>query len=224
MNRNFRGRGIGRGRRPRTRWQNYSIGGQQLYKDVNYLTKKVSQLSGLLNTEFKKIDNSANGTVSTTAGIVLLNGLAKGDDFDTRDGRQVRMKHLTLDLTFFQSGAAADITFMRIIIFVDKQANEATPVVLDYLQVSNMVSRINLDNRHRFYTLFDRVVTMSNTGQKLGQLHFKHSMSTLVTFDDGNAGTIADITTNAIYLLLVSTEGTNLPNATWFTRIRFLDN
>ncbi len=190
---------------------------------VDKLTKDVTKLMGLLNTEFKAIDTVASGTVSTTAGMVLLSGSAPGDDFDTRDGRQIRIKSVQLTLIYFINGSAT-LTFIRIIIFLDKQPNETTPTVTELLDVGDIVSHRNLDNRKRFWIIKDEIVTLSITGEQLGSWKFYQLLDIKGIYDAGTAGTIADIITNALFLMLVSSEATNLPNVTRVSRVRFIDN
>ncbi len=211
----------GRSNRPRRRYNsnmNFTYGNV-----VDKLTKDVSKMMGLLNTEFKAIDIANSGTVSTTAGFVLLNGSAPGDDFDTRDGRQVRIKSIQITLTYFQHSSAV-VTQIRAIVFLDKQPNETTPTVTELLDTATMVSFRNLNFRKRFVILRDEVFTMSDSGSKMGIWKYYKQIDAKTVFDAGTAGTIADITTNAIFLMLLSTEATNLLNVTRVSRIRFIDN
>ncbi len=221
-NRRSRGRGRYNNRRQTTRYRpqnfNFTYGNM-----VDKMGKDLTRVMSLLNTEFKSIDLAASGTVSTTAGIVLLNGTAPGDDFDTRDGRQARMKSIQITLTYFINSSAT-LTFIRIIVFIDKQPNEVTPTAVQLLDVGDIVSLRNLDFRKRFVILKDDIVTMSDAGEKLGSWKFYKKIDTKTQYDAGTAGTIADITTNALFLLLVSSEATNTPNVTRVSRVRFIDN
>ncbi len=190
---------------------------------VDKVIRDVSVLKGLINTEFKTIDTVNTGTVSTTAGFVLLNGTAPGDDFDTRDGRQIRVKSVQVTITWIQH-ATAVVTFLRVIIFIDKQPNEVTPVVTQLLDTSSIVSFRNLDQRKRFIILKDKVLTMSDVGTKQGIMKWYKQLDAKTMYDAGTAGTIADITTNALFLMLVSSEASNQPTVTRVTRVRFIDN
>ncbi len=212
-------------RRSRRQMQRYNPNLNFSYGNVvDKLTKDVSKMMGLLNTEFKSIDIAASGTVSTTAGFVLLNGTAPGDDFDTRDGRVIRMKSIQITLTYFINSNAT-LTFIRILVFIDKQPNEATPTITQLLDTSSIVSFRNLDFRKRFIILKDDIVAMTIQGaNRLGSWKYYKQIDAKTQYDADTTGTIADITTNAIFLMLVSSEGTNLPNVTRVSRVRFIDN
>jgi len=72
--------------KPKSRWSIYGQAGKQLWKDVK-------ALKNLINVEFKVKDLVSTSTPSTTVPTtLLLNGLQKGDDYNSRDGRQVRWK------------------------------------------------------------------------------------------------------------------------------------
>jgi len=227
-------RGRGRGRRgnggkswKRNRYMN-SNGG---YRGSNFsygqvldkMTGDVTRLMGLLNTEFKQKDVTASGTVDNVADIILLNGLAKGDDFDTRDGRVVRVKSIQVAL-LYELSASATFTQLRIMVVLDKQPNEVTMVILDLLDSSALQSFRNLDNRKRFVILRNEVVNMSISGAQGGYWEYYKKFNLKTVYDDSDAGTIVDISTNAIYLVLLSNEPTNLPTVVRSTRVRYIDN
>ncbi len=190
---------------------------------VDKVIKDVAKLKGLINTEFKQKDTTATATVDNVADIILLNGLAKGDDFDDRDGRVVRIKSIQVSL-LYEINASASLTHVRVMLVLDKQPNEITMVITDLLDSSGLQTFRNLDQRKRFWIIWNQVVTMSITGMQGGTLNFYKKFNLKTIYDDSDAGTIADISTNAIYLVLLSNEPTNLPTIVRSTRIRYIDN
>jgi len=63
---------------------------QPLAAKIRKLEKQV-----LMNAdEWKVIDSVGSTTASTTATFALLNGLAPGDGFNTRDGREVSIQSI----------------------------------------------------------------------------------------------------------------------------------
>jgi hypothetical protein len=44
------------------------------------------------------------------------------------------------------------------------------------------------------------------------------------TYDDSNAGTVADIISNGLFIFQLSNEATNTPTVNHNIRIRFIDN
>ncbi len=216
---NKRNRGRkGRGRRNYNNRYNFTYGNV-----LDKVITDVAKLKGLVNTEFKQSDATVTGVVSSTAGFVLLNGMVKGDDFDTRDGRQIRVKSVQLSIRYVMSSSAT-FSQMRCIIFIDKQPNEITPVVLDLLDSAAMQAFRNLDQRKRFVILYNNVVSMSINGMRGGMIDYYKRLDMKTVFDDSDAGDITDISTNAIWLMLISTEATNTVTISRSTRIRYIDN
>ncbi len=227
-------RGRGRGRRTTGRkWKtnNYMNYGNKGYKGSNFsygqvldkMTGDVTRLMGLLNTEFKQKDITASQTINNVAKITLLNGLSKGDDFDDRDGRVVRVKSIQISL-IYEMSTVATFTQMRIMVVLDKQPNEMTLVINDLLDSSALQSFRNLDNRKRFVILRNEIVSMSISGAQGGYFEYYKKFNLKTIYDDSDVGDIADISTNAIYLILLSNEPTNLPTVIRSTRVRYIDN
>ncbi|AUM61747.1 capsid [uncultured virus] len=190
------------------------------------LAQRVKRLESLTGKpEFKVVDSVGSTAVSTTATLTLLNGLAEGDSATTRDGRQVLFKSLQL----YERGtlhASATNTTIRSIIFLDKQPNETAPTAAALLAtaVAGGVDAFrNLDNRKRFVILHDSRMVLSTDFPERVHEHYK-KMSLVSQYDSGNAGTIADITSNSLYLLQISDEATNTPTQIFNVRLRFIDN
>jgi len=207
----YRKRGAKRG-------QIYGAAAGQLWKDVK-------MLKDAINVEYKVRDAVATQNPSTTATTVLLNGLQKGDDYNNRDGRQVRWKSIQMYLRT-QLHASATQSTMRVIVFIDKQSSESSATgagLLDLTTASAVDAFRNLSNRKRFVVLMDkRVVVNTDFPEKVTKWYKKIDMKTI--YDDGDAGTVADITTNAIYALYCSDEATNVPAVVQNFRLRFIDN
>jgi len=185
--------------------------------------KRLESLTG--KPEFKVIDSVGSTTVSTTGTLTLLNGLAEGDSATTRDGRQVLFKSIQLFLRGTMNGSATNTT-IRSIIFMDKQPNETAPTMASLLATTvagGVDAYRNLDNRKRFVILHDsRMILTTDFSERVHE-HYK-KMSLVTQYDSGNAGTIADITSNSLYLLQVCDEATNTPVQIFNVRLRFIDN
>lgn len=189
---------------------------KQLWKDVTYL-------KSLINTEFKYKDTSANSAISTSPNFQLLNGLARGDDSTDRDGRQVRIKSLQSNFLFTQH-ASATSTIVRCIFFIDKDANGATPNMTDVFEAATINAPRELDNRKRFVILKDWTVTLTSSGQTIKRQKVFKNLDMKTVYDDSTAGDITDISSNSLFLLLLSNEATNTPTVNSYVRIRFVDN
>jgi len=200
------------------RYKSYSRGVRQLASDV-------SKLYGMVNVEYKVKDLVATATPSTSGSLTLLNGLTKGDDYNNRDGRQVRWKSIQMYLRSTIHASATN-TSIRAIIFIDKQASETAPTVaslLDITTASGVDAFRNLSNRKRFVILADKRVTLNTDfPEKTTRYYKKIDMKQI--FDDSDAGTVSDVTTNSLYVLFISDEATNVPNVIHNFRLRFIDN
>lgn len=216
--RTYRRRPTIRRRRP-TRWATYSAAGSQLWKDVKYL-------KGLINVEFKSKDIVGSSTPDNSAGsVVLLNGLATGDDFNSRDGRQIRMKSIQLNMKF-NLHASATATVVRVLLVLDTQPNAAVATlsgILDVGSAATVVAFRNLNNRKRFIILRDWVVKVNTNLPEITREYY-HTLDAKTVYNATNGGTIADIETNSLSLWLASDEATNTPTVTYNSRVRFIDN
>lgn len=188
------------------------------------LERKVSQLANLINVEFKYNDIKDTSTINTTGLFFLLNGLMLGDTSSSRDGRQIRIKSNQVNLKLTMHPSATNTT-IRIIYFMDKQANASAPTTAMLLEDANVpiTSPRNLDNRKRFVILKDEYVCLNvEKSETVFEWYKKLDFRTI--YDSSNVGDITDITTNSFYLFLVCDDGTNTPTYALYNRIRFIDN
>lgn len=206
-----------RRRAPPSRWTTYGKAATQLYNDV-------ATLKNLINTEFKAIDTTvSSSSISTSATAWLLNGATKGDDLNTREGRQFRMKSIQYHIACTMN-AAASHTSVRLVLVLDKQANAAAPAFSDIFSVASTRGLRDLDGRKRFWIIKDQTIDLSITGQQERNLKFYRQFDIKTIFNSGNAGTIADIDTNSLYLFIISDEATNQASVSGFARLRYIDN
>lgn len=204
------------------RLQTYSRAGAQLYKDVN-------MLKNLINVEFKASGDSQNVASSAIAQFFLMNGLTRGDQINQRGGRQVRFKSIQLKGTISRSSASTGVgDRLRIVVFIDKQANASAPSFSDLFEnvlgaTPNVSTFRNLDNRKRFVILNDRVYNL-DADDPSREYNYYRKLDMKTIYDDGNAGTIADITTNSLYVMVVSNTSVNPPQFNFAYRTRYIDN
>lgn len=212
----YRGKGK-YARKGATRGKIYGAAAGQLWRDV-------SKLKNLINVEFKKHDVVASINPGTAGVFQLLNGVPAGDDFNARDGRQVRIKSIQMNLRCLKNPSATNTVF-RMLLVIDKQSNTAGPTaanILDLTTATAVDAHRNLDYRKRFVILKDvRFCVNADTPEKIVDFYKRLDMKEVF---DGTAGTIGDISTNSIYLLLISDEATNTPAVLYNSRIRFIDN
>ncbi len=189
----------------------------------NNLSNRVSKLEKISKqAEFKFIDLSESSAVGTTAGLRLLNGVGGGVLDTSRQGNIIFVKSVQLAYTWVIN-TLATATQLRMIIVQDRQPNEVVFPIAQLLVLTNMTSFRNLDYRSRFIIHYDQVHSMSADGARTGSAKFYKRMNMKTTFDEaGNL--IADITSNALFLVLISTEAVNFPNVEFNRRVRFTDS
>jgi len=183
--------------------------------------------------EMKFKDTTASSTITvnaatfTTPGATfLLNGLVPDSTATGRIGRRVTIKSLYVRLTFGLLPASTGGSPLRVVIVYDKQSNAAAPAVTDIMAADSFQSPNNISNRDRFITLCDRVTDpIGAAGEFQVALNFYKKLNLGVQFNAGTAGTIADITSGAIYILFAQAAGitTTAPICTWYSRIRYND-
>jgi hypothetical protein len=202
----------------RGRLQIYGDAGRQLMRDVNSLRR-------FINTEIHNTDAIGNAVASTsTASFVLLNGLTTGDGNSNRTGQSI--KGDGIDLKFVITGnAAATPLLQRVLVVMDKQPNAAIFAIGDLLNATTATSMYTVGNQLRFNVLFDESYTMVPASDSYCQVRaIKINANAHTEYNTNNAGTIADIVTNSIYLIHFSDQAVNNSAINYFSRFWFIDN
>jgi hypothetical protein len=162
-------------------------------------------LRGVGNPEIKSVDVGQDFAVNTTGAIYLLNGLIPGVDYNDRIGRKVRVVGITINLrSYVQAGTGIDQGH-RYIIFIDHQANGTAPSIEDLLMSVGPESQFNRDYEKAFSVLYDRRFILNASGEAGSNKEWLIDIpSRFITwYNTGTAGTVADIVTNALYLVAV---------------------
>jgi len=227
-NGNYGGKRRGRGGRRNGRYSYSRTPNFTYWNVLDKVKGDVAKLKGLINTEFKKKDTFSTLDIdNVTPRIRVINALAVGDDFDEREGREVRIKSIQVTLTLFLNPLSTQ-TFVRCIVVLDLQPNGIGLVIGDLL--SDTATELgstnfrNLDFRKRFVILKDEVVMLQASGQRTAHIEWYKQMNMHTTYNSLTTGGISDITTNALYIILYSGEATDGVVNTCRTRVRFIDN
>ncbi len=189
--------------------------------------------------EMKFHDVDLDDAVVATGGTVTasVNLIPQGVTEKTRIGRKCNITRINWrwNITLPETDAVATASpgdVIRMIMYLDKQANGATAAVTDILESASYLSYNNLVNKGRFQTLMDRKVTInylslasdgagvvsSASVTKTGRFHKKCNIP--IEFNAGT-GAITEIRSNNIGVLLIS-----VANQLAFTskiRLRFSD-
>lgn len=195
-------------------------------KPLYTLAKDVAHVKGLINTEFKRIDTTINAGHSSATTFYLLNGLQRGDQFSQRIGRSLRIKSIEIN-SLHTLGAGATASSIRMILFLSIAPKGIAPVAGDVLNNGgpplNIVSPRNLDNRSNILILRDKTLSLSSSGDQKKSWNYFKNLDIKAIYNSGNAGTVADIDGQALYLMIMSTEPVNVPASQIFLRVRFID-
>jgi hypothetical protein len=190
--------------------------------------------------EPKNLDLTGSGGLSTTTGqLTLLNPIIQGTTGNNRSGREIKLDHLRLNMTFTIAGQN-DIDIVRYIVFLDKESRGTAPAVGDVVQnatfgIGAILSSHNFDNvPSRFKILADEIVILKptvsvNSTNTVWQNDIKHRLlhiplkSLTHYYNASNAGTIADIDSNALYLVTWGQDATNPVIFAYDSRVVFRD-
>jgi len=186
--------------------------------------------------ELKSIDIGGSSSEIDNAGVyILLNGLSMGTGMADRTGRILYMK--SMEIRGFWTGGSAQAAgrgICRMILIYDRQTNAAEPALDDVIYPAEVEGLRNLANRARFKIIKDetwQVCRSTQTDEIFDQAPFhwyvqlpKNCQKTV--YNAGDAGTVADIETGALYLYLI----TDTPAGTdteamidYNIRVRFYD-
>ena len=185
-------------------------------------------VKGARGMEFKAVDNANfSSNADTGGGITLLNGIGRGDDMHERMGREVVLRSLQLHgSAAVTSGTGVDQT-QRVLIVYDRQCNAATPAITDVLVSANVRAMRNLNNRKRFKILVDERIALNASGEPGSHKAFDYYKRFYlpVTFNSGDAGTVADIVTGGLFAMVLGdmAPGATAGTVTMTSRVRFTD-
>jgi len=186
--------------------------------------------------EKKVIGTNVQHTGLVNTGVItLINGVAQGDDFNQREGRQITVKSVQVR-GFFDRIALTDqqAAHCRLLVLMDQQANGAAPTMADILeQATEPLSFMNLNNRERFKVLADVQTILGlqdatngwSTTTQGDNAYFDiwKPVSFNTTFG-GTGATAASIQKNAIYVVVMSDDVVNtISRCNWTARVRFTD-
>lgn len=197
------------------------------------------------NTIEKKVQDIAVATyqVNSTGVFTLLCIPVVGADMNARVGRKINIKSVYIRgfvgiQAALLSTADSEIPPQqwRMIIVADMQPNGAAPATTDLLNTASPSSHLNLNNRDRFKVLADKVYTSdgyvnvstaTQARSSQGRITFKvkcYKKTNIETiFNATNGGTIADITSGAVYMFWIGSQAASDGNAIVGTRVRYTD-
>lgn len=189
--------------------------------------------------EVKYFDTTKAATALASAGAIANSSLLliqEGNTESTRVGNKITVKSVMVRgqlIMSSQADATATSQTFRIIVYLDKQCNGATAGVTDILQSASFLAFNNLDQSDRFITLAEEFCTLDQPGAAPSGAAYVFGESNKVFFlkkklnlpvkFKGNAGTIADLASANIGVLVIgSTDALGFYE--YVARVRYTDN
>lgn len=215
-------------------------------KAITTLKKKVKKIEG--DDELKHIDKNYAATDVGTGGIVLWethNFTVQGTSNITRIGNVISPTSFLISVRFrIDNAQLLEDSRVRMIIFWDKQANGAAPdldgvngLVDDSVTTNLIYAPRNFNLINRYQVVIDKTWTLHPVMQTI--VNVASGATTQVSRTSftkkyyikankrirymGNAGTIADLASNAFYLAFYGELGANPPEVDGSVRMYFKD-
>lgn len=154
-----------------------------------------------------------SGVGATNGVLFLLNGTIPGSGNSNRIGRRIDMKSMEWQFSLVNMTGSNVVNFKYDIV-LDKQANGAACAITDIFTSGEPTALRNISNKARFVVLHSGTMDWligndTVTGGALTSLTAKSAtvekgykkIGVNVQYNTGTAGTIADIQTNALYLV-----------------------
>ncbi len=204
-------------------------------KKKSYVSSKLFEKTSAVETKFFDAAQTASPISATGAmGAPNLFGIVEGDTDKTRNGRKIVLKSLDFRyiVTLPSTATLFSNDLLRVIIGIDHQSNGAVNAVLDILETATILSYRNLANVKRFTVFHDKFTMVnfaaggpaSTTTTRFAEneeyISFRRSMNLQIDYD-ASAGGIGDLTSNNIFVLLISQNG--IAGITFNLRYRFVD-
>ena len=191
------------------------------------------------DSELKFFDTDIDDTIVATGGVVFpsINLIPQGVTESQRVGRMctiqsIHWRYLCDQPRRDAQGVPALNDAIRVIMFVDKQANGAAAPAAQILDDLVIHGFRNLSNQGRFVFLLDKVIDLHyltlasdnagvvSQGDTTDEFTFKYNGPIPIEFNS-TAGVIAEVRSNNIGVLLVSRTGT--AGFSSKVRVRFSD-
>lgn len=174
-----------------------------------------------------------NGTIVASS----INLVPQGITESNRIGRKCAIRHISwkYQLQLLEIDALAtpvSAASVRIIIYIDKQANGAAAAVTDIVEANSFQAHYNLANQSRFTFLMDKVHTLnyltlaSDTDAVVSSANVKRDYTFVKRCNipiefDSTTGALTEIRSNNIGMMMLTSTGT--ATLTSVFRVRYSD-
>lgn len=191
--------------------------------------RMAKHIKGLINVEKKFYDVTATGTQSSTATVVNLSNIAEGNDYNQRDGNSILLQSIQ-GRFILQMNAAATQTLFRCIIFQDMDQRGTDPTVSDILETTSNPGYFTspllhyVNRRFKIHRDWSFVLDSAKATTKEWRLYKPFFNGKNHIKYQSTAGADGSNWEGALYMMVFSSEATNLPTFTYNVRLRYTDN
>lgn len=165
---------------------------------------------------------SAGQAISSAGAIINLNGVSAGTVSNQRIGRQALWLSATSQMNFNLGAGATVPAAVKMWLILDRQPQGVVMTMTQFLATATLptISARNLENTARFKVLWTRrIVLQAFFPTKLVKF-FKP-----LRFTSRHSATlpgVANMTTNALFIIFASDQVANLPTVDYTLRLRFV--
>lgn len=187
-------------------------------KPAKQLTKRVARIEKGIETKAINFfqPNTNIGNTTATYSLTCYNGMLRGVARTQRIGNKIMMKAFRINLLMLNE-VLTGTSSCRSILFYDRRPNGAAWTITNLLASAgageHYLSPYAFEHRKRFKILHDKVYDLANGGGSTNQsiakcvtIDLKWPAGLPTMYNDGNAGTNADIDQGALFHLLVSSQ------------------
>lgn len=192
------------------------------FKRSRSFANQIGAVASINQPEKKNVDGGGPGTLTGAAAntwspVTLVNGIAQGATANTRIGRRVTLVSFLMRWAVTNTAGST-----RLMIVYDHAPNGALPAITDILTLDAFTGVNNLINNDRFMVLSDEIINLNVASAYMGGKTFIKRQALQMQYTNAATGTIADITTGAVYIMACSIGGT-AASVQYTFRTRFTD-
>lgn len=200
------------------------------YRSFKQSFKLVKAVRRLAKRDIHYNDVTSAASVSTVPTVVLLNGIAAGDNLNNRNGNVIYNKSIQANFTYNNADSSNQY---RTMIIYDQRPTGVLPTAAEIFEVPGdpINSLLKINNCDRFKILSD-FYTATDTDDPVTWKSIKGKSNTAsmmipkyaqyTRYDSTTNGLQANIVRGNIYLVLISdSNAVTHPTVSYYCRLRF---
>lgn len=180
------------------------------------LNKRVNKMLRGIEKKFHDLQPITQTPTNTTGVVLNITDLDAGDTSSTRTGEKITVKTLYFKGEIIKHASA---TSTKVRIFLARQKNNQIPAINGLLQSGTINAPHNVEYRKLAEIFNDRTFIVDATTPKI-QFNYRISKEFNIQYS-GDNGT--DLGANSVYLCMISSEATNTPTVSGYSRVMYTD-